>query len=51
MHADAVVRCNTVDPELEQRLTSVDKPLLNHSNDELADNYLNFYNSLLSGNV
>ena len=49
-HADAVVRCDDINPEVEQKLTNFEKPILNHSDDELADNYLNFYNSLLSGN-
>lgn len=46
-HADAVVKCPDINPELEQQIAALQKPLLNHSNDELADNYLNFYNSLL----
>ena len=48
-HADAVVRCSDIDAEVEQRLSSFEKPILNHTNDEIADNYLNFYNSLLAG--
>ena len=46
-HADAVVKCNGINPEVEDSLNTIKKPILNHSNDELADNYLNFYNSLL----
>ncbi len=49
-HADAVVRCSGIDAEVEQRLSSFEKPILNHTNDQIADNYLNFYNSLLAGN-
>ena len=49
-HADAIVKCDSIDPDIEAELDSAEKPIMNHSNDELADNYLNFYNSLLSGN-
>ena len=46
MHADAVVKCESVDDEVNQKLDSCEKPVLNHTNDQIADNYLNFYNSL-----
>ena len=49
-HADAVVKCEDINPEVEEELNTFSKPILDHTNDELADNYLNFYNSLLSGN-
>ena len=48
MHADAVVKCDSVDDEVNQKLDSCEKPILNHSNDQIADNYLDFYNSLLA---
>ncbi|MFT6383913.1 MAG: hypothetical protein ACJAQR_000738 [Bacteroidia bacterium] len=48
MHADAVVRCDDIDSEVELKLSSSQKPILNHTNDQIADNYLNFYNSLLT---
>jgi starch synthase len=48
MHADAVVKCDSVDDEVNQKLDSCEKPVLKHSNDQIADNYLNFYNSLLA---
>ena len=48
MHADAVVRCHDINEELENRLSSFEKPILNHSNEGIADNYLNFYNSLFA---
>jgi hypothetical protein len=47
-HADAIVKCNEIDPELEQRLSSYGKPVLDHTDEKLADKYLDFYNSLLS---
>jgi starch synthase len=49
-HADAVVRTDSIDPSVQEALNKANKPILDHSNDELAENYLNFYNSLLSGN-
>ena len=49
-HADAVVKLNGLNPEVEETLTHVEKPIMDHTNDELADHYLNFYNSLLAGN-
>jgi hypothetical protein len=48
MHADAVVKCDSVHDEVNQKLDSCKKPILNHSNDQIADNYLDFYNSLLA---
>ena len=48
MHADAVVRCDDIDSEVELKLSASQKPILNHTNDQIADNYLNFYNSLLT---
>lgn len=47
-HADAIVRINDASPEVEQGIVDGHKPVLNHSADLLADQYLEFYNSLLS---
>lgn len=49
-HADAIVKCEDIAPEVEETLSGVGKPVLNHTDDELADKYLDFYNSLLSSN-
>ena len=48
-HADAVVKFDEVNEEVNQKLVACEKPILNHSDEQIADNYLNFYNSLLSG--
>jgi starch synthase len=49
-HADAVVKCtDQMDPLVEKFMVSNGKPMLQHSNEaEYADNYAQFYDSLLS---
>ena len=47
-HADAVVKCRTIDETVSQKIDSISKPVLNHTDEQTADNYLNFYNSLFA---
>lgn len=48
-HADAVVKCGeSLHPEVEKHLEKLcDKPFLLHEEEELANKYLNFYESVM----
>lgn len=47
-HADAVVKCSDVSPEIDQVINTESKPVLKHNEDAFADDYMTFYESLLS---
>ncbi|MGV3599295.1 MAG: glycogen/starch synthase [Bacteroidota bacterium] len=51
-HADAVVRAGgNIDPEVENTISKLERPVLTHDDDQqYADNYLRFYDEILSSN-
>lgn len=51
-HADAVVKAATnIDPAVESKLNSMATPVLEHAEEQqLADNYIKFYDDILSSN-
>lgn len=52
-HADAVVRCSEeLDPDVENYIKSIGKkkPIIEHKNEDVAEQYLTFYDELLAQN-
>ena len=51
-HADAVVKTtDNIDPAVQSKLNAMGTPLLEHAPEQyFADNYLKFYDDILSSN-
>lgn len=49
-HADAIVNCGGIDPEVENYIQENKKPVLLHKQEEYAEEYIDFYEQLLTKN-